>query len=173
MEGLPFDQLVEGLSGLKAPGRRFDLRGTWKGRHIVDDYAHHPSEVQATLEMARLMVRSGRSPLPTAPQRLLAVFQPHRYSRTRQFLDGFAKALQNCDLLLLAPVYPAGEQPLQGISSNALADRVRQLKPNLEIAVADNLDQLTELVIQHSRENDLVLAMGAGDVNGLWSRLTS
>ena len=123
--------------------------------------------------MARLMVRSGRSPLPTAPQRLLAVFQPHRYSRTRQFLDGFAKALQNCDLLLLAPVYPAGEQPLQGISSNVLADRVRKLKPNLEIAVADNLDQLTELVIQHSRENDLVLAMGAGDVNGLWSRLTS
>ena len=123
--------------------------------------------------MARLMVCSGRSPLPTAPQRLLAVFQPHRYSRTRQFLDGFAKALQNCDLLLLAPVYPAGEQPLQGISSNALADRVRQLKPNLEIAVADNLDQLTELVIRHSRENDLVLAMGAGDVNGLWSRLTS
>ena len=173
MEGLPFDQLVEGLAGLKAPSRRFDLRGTWKGRHIVDDYAHHPSEVQATLEMARLMVRSGRSPLPTAPQRLLAVFQPHRYSRTRQFLDGFAKALQNCDLLLLAPVYPAGEQPLQGISSNALADRVRKLKPDLEIAVADNLDQLTELVIQHSRENDLVLAMGAGDVNGLWSRLTS
>ena len=123
--------------------------------------------------MARLMVRSGRSPLPTAPQRLLAVFQPHRYSRTRQFLDGFAKALQNCDLLLLAPVYPAGEQPLQGISSNVLADRLRKLKPNLEIAVADNLDQLTELVIQHSRENDLVLAMGAGDVNGLWSRLTS
>ena len=123
--------------------------------------------------MARLMVRSGRSPLPTAPQRLLAVFQPHRYSRTRQFLDGFSKALQNCDLLLLAPVYPAGEQPLQGISSNVLADRVRKLKPNLEIAVADNLDQLTELVIQHSRENDLVLAMGAGDVNGLWSKLTS
>ena len=123
--------------------------------------------------MARLMVRSGRSPLPTAPQRLLAVFQPHRYSRTQQFLDGFAQALQNCDLLLLAPVYSAGEQPLQGICSNALADRVRSLKPDLEIAVADNLDQLTELVIQHSRENDLVLAMGAGDVNGLWSRLTS
>ena len=76
-------------------------------------------------------------------------------------------------LLLLAPVYSAGEQPLQGICSNALADRVRSLKPDLEIAVADNLDQLTDLVIQHSRENDLVLAMGAGDVNGLWSRLTS
>ena len=173
MEGLPFDQLVEGLVGLKAPRRRFDLRGTWKGRHIVDDYAHHPSEVKATLDMARLMVRSGRSPLPTAPERLLAVFQPHRYSRTQKFLDGFAQALENCDLLLLAPIYSAGEQPLQGICSNALADRVRSLKPDLEIAVADNLDQLTDLVIQHSRENDLVLAMGAGDVNGLWSRLTS
>ena len=130
-------------------------------------------EVKATLEMARLMVSSGRSPLPTAPQRLLAVFQPHRYSRTQQFLDDFAQALQNCDLLLLAPVYAAGEQPLQGICSNALAERVRNLKPDLQIAVAETLDELTDLVIQHSREQDLVLAMGAGDVNGLWSRLTS
>ena len=173
MEGLLFDQLVKGLAGLKAPGRRFDLRGTWKGRHIVDDYAHHPSEVKATLEMARLMVSSGRSPLPTAPQRVLAVFQPHRYSRTQQFLEGFAQALQNCDLLLLAPVYSAGEQPLQGICSDALAERIRSIKPDLQIAVANNLDELTDLVVQHSREQDLVLAMGAGDVNGLWSRLTS
>ena len=73
----------------------------------------------------------------------------------------------------MAPVYAAGEQPLQGISSNALAERVRNLNPDLQIAVAENLDELTELVIQHSREQDLVLAMGAGDVNGLWSRLTS
>ena len=70
-------------------------------------------------------------------------------------------------------VYPAGEQPLQGICSNALAERVRCLKPDLPIAVADNLDELTNLVMQHSNEKDLVLAMGAGDVNGLWSRLTS
>ena len=81
--------------------------------------------------------------------------------------------MQNCDLLLLAPVYPAGEQPLHGICSNALAERVRRLKPDLPIEVAENLEDLTELVIQHSREQDLVLAMGAGDVNGLWSRLSS
>jgi UDP-N-acetylmuramate--alanine ligase len=123
--------------------------------------------------MARLMVSSGRSPLPTAPQRVLAVFQPHRYSRTQQFLDAFAEALQNCDLLLLAPIYSAGEQPLNGICSKVLAERVLSLKPDLQIAVADNLDDLTDLVMQHSREEDLVLAMGAGDVNGLWSRLTS
>jgi UDP-N-acetylmuramate--alanine ligase len=104
---------------------------------------------------------------------VLAVFQPHRYSRTQQFLDAFAEALQNCDLLLLAPIYSAGEQPLNGICSKVLAERVLSLKPDLQIAVADNLDDLTDLVMQHSREEDLVLAMGAGDVNGLWSRLTS
>jgi len=119
------------------------------------------------------MVDSGRSPLPTAPRRLLAVFQPHRYSRTSEFLEDFARALLDCDRLLLAPVFAAGEFPIDNVSSHALADRVRSLKPDLVVAVADNLDQLTELVIQHSRENDLVLAMGAGDVNGLWSRLTS
>ena len=172
MEGLPFEQLVEGLSTLEAPGRRFDLRGTWEGRHIVDDYAHHPSEVKATLDMAQLMVKSGKSPLPSPPRRLLAVFQPHRYSRTRQFFTAFAQALQNCDALVLAPVYAAGEQPLQGICSNTLAEQVRSINPDLEVVVADDLNQLTELVKQHSRQDDLVLAMGAGDINGLWGRLS-
>ena len=173
MEGIPFQKLTSGLESLKPPGRRFDLRGTWNGRHVVDDYAHHPSEVKATLAMAQLMVQSGRSPLPSAPQRLVAVFQPHRYSRTQQFLEAFASALQDCDALLLAPVYAAGEQPLAGICSATLADRVRQLKPELDVAVADDLNHLTELVQTHSRPDDLVLAMGAGDVNGLWSRLDS
>ena len=173
MEGVPFERLVKGLTALKPPGRRFDLRGTWEGRHIVDDYAHHPSEVKATLAMAQLMVSSGRSPLPSPPQRLLAVFQPHRYSRTQEFLESFASALQNCDSLLLAPVYSAGEEPLTGVCSQTLADRIQELKPDLEIAVADNLDHLTQLVRTRSRREDLVLAMGAGDVNGLWPRLAA
>ena len=173
MEGIPFKRLVSGLTALKPPGRRFDWRGTWEGRHIVDDYAHHPSEVKATLAMAQLMVSSGRSPLPTPPQRLLAVFQPHRYSRTQEFLESFASALQNCDSLLLAPVYGAGEEPLNGACSQTLADRIHVLKPDLEVAVADNLDHLTDLVRTRSRREDLVLAMGAGDVNGLWPRLST
>jgi UDP-N-acetylmuramate--alanine ligase len=164
--------LVEGLAQLQAPGRRFDLRGTWEGRHIVDDYAHHPSEVRATLTMAQLMVSSGRSPLPSPPQRLVAVFQPHRFSRTQQFFEAFAEALQNCDALLLAPVYAAGEQTIPGVCSNALAQRIRSLRPDLEIEVAENLNQLTDLVKQRSRPDDLVLAMGAGTVNSLWGRLT-
>ena len=172
MEGIAFERLVDGLNALKPPGRRFDLRGSWEGRHIVDDYAHHPSEVKATLEMAQLMVSSGRSPLPSPPQRLLAVFQPHRYTRTLTFLDAFAEALLDCDALLLAPIYSAGEQPLTGVCSHTLAERIRALNPDLNISVADNLDHLTELVKSQSRRDDLVVAMGAGDVNGLWSRLT-
>ena len=119
------------------------------------------------------MVSSGRSPLPTPPQRLLAVFQPHRYSRTQEFLESFANALQNCDSLLLAPIYGAGEEPLNGVCSQTLADRIHALKPDLEVAVADNLDHLTDLVKTRSRREDLVLAMGAGDVNGLWPRLAA
>jgi len=171
MAGVPFEQLQQGLAQLQAPGRRFDFRGDWQGRQIVDDYAHHPSEVRATLTMARLMVNSGRSPLPRAPQRLMVVFQPHRFSRTQEFLHQFAAALTVADVVLLAPVYSAGEDAISGVSSHALAASLHGLAPERPVLVADSMDQLTALVQEHSRPDDLVLAMGAGDVNSLWSRL--
>lgn len=171
MEGLPFEQLQLGLSQLRPPGRRFDFRGSWQGRLVVDDYAHHPSEVRATLEMAQLMVSSGRSPLPRAPQRLLVVFQPHRYSRTQEFLDAFAQALSSADTVVLAPIYSAGESAIEGINSHTLGEKLQQLIPERSVLVADTMDQLTALVQEHSRPEDLVLAMGAGDVNSLWNRL--
>jgi UDP-N-acetylmuramate--alanine ligase len=171
LEGVPFADLQEAVSGLRPPGRRFDCRGIWEGRVIVDDYAHHPSEVAATLATARLMVESGRSPLPMAPRRLLAVFQPHRYSRTAQFLEEFAAALSGADAVLLAPLYAAGEAPIAGVSSVALAEAVRRHAPDLSVQAAESLDQLVEQLAQDSRRGDLVLAMGAGDVNSLWDRL--
>jgi len=172
LAGVEFIRLQRGLEQLQAPGRRFDFRGDWQGRQIVDDYAHHPSEVSATLTMARLMVSSGRSPLPRQPQRLTVVFQPHRYSRTQEFLHQFAAALTVADLVLLAPVYSAGEAPIAEVSSHALADSMRHLAPEQAVLVADSMDELTALVQEHSRPDDLVLAMGAGDVNSLWTRLT-
>ena len=171
MEGVPFERLQHGLSQLRPPGRRFDYRGTWQGRQIVDDYAHHPSEVRATLEMAELMVSSGRSPLPKAPQRLMVVFQPHRYSRTQEFLDDFAKALSTAQTVLVAPIYSAGEAPITGISSHTLGEALQRLAPDRNVMVADSMDQLAALVQEHSKPDDLVLAMGAGDVNSLWNRL--
>jgi len=171
LEGVPFERLRLAVGRLQSPGRRFDCRGIWQERIVVDDYAHHPSEVAATLAMARLMIRSGRSPLPQQPHRLLAVFQPHRYSRTAQFLEAFAAALCDADQVLLAPLYAAGEAPIAGVSSAAMADMVQHLSPKLPVQVADSLDRLADLVADSSRPGDLVLAMGAGDVNGLWERL--
>ena len=173
LEGVPFRDLRDAMGRLRPPGRRFDCRGVWRDRIVVDDYAHHPSEVAATLATARLMVESGRSPLPVPPRRLMAVFQPHRYSRTAQFLQGFAQALGQADVVLLAPLYSAGELPIDGISSAALAAAVRVLAPSLPVMVAENLDELAAQVARASRPGDLVLAMGAGDVNSLWDRLLS
>ena len=171
LHGISFSELRRAVEGLQAPGRRFDFRGDWHGRQVVDDYAHHPSEVDATLAMARLMVRSGRSPLPVPPQRLLAVFQPHRYSRTAEFLEPFARALSQADAVLLAPLYAAGEAPIPGISSEAMATALRRINPNLTVAVSTSLEELAQAVAIHSLPGDLVLAMGAGDVNGLWGQL--
>ena len=171
LQGVPFAGLSAALASLQAPGRRFDYRGTWQGRQVVDDYAHHPSEVAATLAMARLMVSSGRSPLPSPPKRLVAVFQPHRYTRTAQFMQGFAEALSQADVLVLAPLYTAGEAPITGISSEALAVEIQRIRPELAVGVARDLDDLADRVGRCTLSGDLVLAMGAGDVNGLWSRL--
>jgi UDP-N-acetylmuramate--alanine ligase len=171
LEGVPFAALREAVARLQPPGRRFDCRGTWRERVVVDDYAHHPSEVAATLTMARLMVESGRSPLPLAPQRLVAVFQPHRFSRTAQFLEGFASALSRADAVLLAPLYAAGEAPIPGICSSRLAEEIRRQAPGLAVEVAEDLDTLARRLTVISRPGDLLLAMGAGDINSLWDRL--
>ncbi|MEB3316997.1 MAG: UDP-N-acetylmuramate--L-alanine ligase [Cyanobacteriota bacterium] len=173
MEGIPFDDLRRAIGHLRAPGRRFDCRGLWHERIVVDDYAHHPSEVAATLAMARLMVESGSSPLPSQPRRLLAVFQPHRYSRTAQFLSEFAEALSLADRVIVAPLYSAGEAPIEGVSSEALAAAVLAISPSLPVQAAASLDQLADQVAAFSEPGDLVLAMGAGDVNSLWERLGS
>ncbi|MCP9775574.1 UDP-N-acetylmuramate--L-alanine ligase [Cyanobium sp. WAJ14-Wanaka] len=169
--GVSFAELRLAVAALKPPGRRFDFRGDWHGRLIVDDYAHHPSEVAATLAMAQLMLSSGRSTLPINPKRLVAVFQPHRYSRTAQFLEGFAQALSQADLVIIAPLYGAGEAPIPGISSAALGQSIKKLAPKSQVHVAGSIKELAQLVAEISLAGDLVLAMGAGDVNNLWDRL--
>jgi UDP-N-acetylmuramate--alanine ligase len=173
IQGVALGALQQAIALVRPPGRRFDCRGIWQGRIVVDDYAHHPSEVEATLTMARLMVESGRSPLPRRPERLLAVFQPHRYSRTAQFLDQFAAALRLADLVLVAPLYSAGETPIAGISSAALGEAVRRQAPQLPVHECASLEELAIRIAALSRPGDLVLAMGAGDVNGLWDRLST
>ena len=102
---------------------------------------------------------------------LVAVFQPHRYSRTAQFHEEFADALAVADLVLVAPLYAAGEAPIEGVSSETLAAAVQRRIPSATVLASANLNDLALRVADCTRAGDLVLAMGAGDVNSLWERL--
>ena len=121
--GLPAADLLTGLSSFRGAGRRFELKATVHGIRVVDDYGHHPTEIEVTLDAARRYVDSGR---------LIVIFQPHRYSRTEAFLDKFAVALDKADDVTLLEIYAASEQPIAGVSSSLIADRMQhgQFIPN-------------------------------------------
>ncbi len=171
IHGISFRELQNHIKRIKCPGRRFDYRGTWKGRHIVDDYAHHPTEIRETLSMARLMINSKKTDLPSCPDRLVVVFQPHRYTRTKKFMNAFSKSFSDADCVLLAPVYPAGEKYIEGANSVALSRQIKNINPDLEVLVAQNLNDLIKLTKEKTFKDDLILLMGAGDINCLWQKL--
>nr|APP88199.1 UDP-N-acetylmuramate--alanine ligase [Paulinella micropora]AQX44966.1 UDP-N-acetylmuramate--alanine ligase [Paulinella micropora] len=163
--GIRLEELTSYFQELRPPGRRFEYCGNWEGRIIVDDYAHHPSEIKATLDMARLIIGSNCSPFSDSPLRLIAIFQPHRYSRTAEFLESFATALSSADQILLAPVYSAGESPIPGVSSAILGGIIESIKPNLVTLVAKDYEQLIQHIKTFTQPGDLLLTMGAGDLN--------
>ena len=151
--GLKLDAMRAGLESFGGVERRFDLAGEVNGVTIVDDYAHHPTEIAATLEAAR-------AAYPT--KRIIAAFQPHLYSRTRDFYREFAAVLSKADLVYLCDLYPAREQPIPGVSSAliAIAMREKGCAPKWEGPRSD----LATALARDVRENDLVLTMGAGDI---------
>jgi len=150
MMGISFDHIKAGLESFQGVERRFQLKGSLKGIQFIDDYAHHPSELEATL-------RAARSGWPDS--RIIAVFQPHLYSRTRDFAREFAKALELADLALITDLYPARELPIAGVSSKMILDQGTdkiQLIPSIK-AVHDYLMPLLQT-------GDLLITMGAGDI---------
>ena len=146
-------KLPPGLASFHGVGRRFELVGEVAGISVIDDYAHHPTEVKATLEAAAL---SGR--------RVLCLFQPHRYSRTAAFFEQFAAAFNQADRLYLHAVYPAGEAALPGATATALAARINMLNPALSVLHNDDIQILEQEIARAARPGDLVITMGAGDV---------
>jgi len=150
---VPVDLIRKGLASFTGVERRFQLRGEKGGVMVVDDYGHHPSEIKATLAAAK----QGWN------RRLVVLFQPHRYTRTRDLLEDFALAFAQADLLFITDIYPAGEAPIPGVSAEKLAEAVRGSGHPAVQYVAQK-DRLIDTVRPALREGDLVVTLGAGDI---------
>lgn len=135
--------------------RRFTTRGEGRGVLVVDDYAHHPTEIAATLGGARISYTE---------RRLVAVFQPHRYSRTRDHLEGFAECLDDADVVVLTDIYAAGEAPIDGITIDRLAQLTRQRRPDRPVHLVPDLDALNQHLSEFTTAGDLVITLGAGSI---------
>ena len=148
--GLSFSDISKGIQAYSGVRRRFDIKGVHNEIFVVDDYAHHPTEVEATLQSAR----SGWD------RRIVAVFQPHLFTRTKQFFREFADALQNADVAIVTDIYPAREQKIAGVTSKLIYD---ELSSECSYLVPD-LDDLIEKLDEVTQSGDMVITMGAGNI---------
>lgn len=150
--GLPAGQLISGLATFRGTGRRFELKGQVHGIRVVDDYGHHPTEIDVTLTAAKRYATDGR---------VLVVFQPHRYSRTRAFTKEFAASLEKADRTWVLEVYGSSEKQIPGVSGHSITQLMKNgvYEPNFMAVVA--------AVVAEARPGDVVLTLGAGDVSSL------
>ncbi len=169
--GIDFKDINKGINNLQLPSRRFENKGSWKNRIIIEDYAHHPTEIDAAISIASTIIKKKHNLSKITPKRLVTIFQPHRYSRTQKFHKEFAKSLSKSDLVFITPIYSAGEVEIEGISNKTIGDEIKKLKPNLEIYTLDNNQNLINLIKEHTIEKDLILIMGAGDINKICTNL--
>ncbi len=147
------EKIAEGLSHFRGVDRRFQLRGSARGVTVVDDYGHHPTEIQATLAAAR----------ECGHKRVFVVFQPHRFSRTLDLLDQFSGAFKDADSVIVLPIYAASEEPIPGVTAERLAERIQ----GPAVHFAPEFGAAVRLVVAEAREGDLVLTLGAGNVSQL------
>ena len=151
---IPFDKIQSGLDQYTGVRRRFDIKYTTDNNIIiVDDYAHHPSEVSATLGAAK----SGWD------HRIIAIFQPHLFTRTRDFFKDFALAFQQSDILIVTDIYPAREEPLKGITAKIIADEAEKLGHG-HIEFIANQNNIPARLKDISQPNDMIITMGAGNI---------
>jgi UDP-N-acetylmuramate--alanine ligase len=159
--GAPFAAAEAALARFAGVSRRFEFRGEANGVTFVDDYAHLPTEVRAALATAR---SGGWS-------RIVAVFQPHRFSRTAALADQFGSAFADADILVVTDVYSAGERPVPGVSGRLVADAVSVQDPRLAVLYAPGWEELRQAVSSVLQPGDLCLTLGAGDLTVLPDQL--
>jgi UDP-N-acetylmuramate--alanine ligase len=146
--------ILEALEGYTGTGRRFELRKVVNDIMVVEDYAHHPTEIKATLEAAKR----------GWDRRVVAVFQPHRYTRLSKLLPVFATAFNQADVLVLTEIYPAGEDPIPGVTGRALYEEVRHFG-HKQVHFEPDLKRIGALLKTILVPGDIVLVLGAGNVN--------
>jgi UDP-N-acetylmuramate--alanine ligase len=148
---VPPDSIREGLSAFTGVGRRFEIKAAVNGITVIDDYGHHPAEIRATLEAAR------------GYKRLLVLFQPHRYTRTKYLWDDFCHAFDRADLLVLADIYAASETPIAGVTSEALAAAIRAAG-HTQVLFRSTLQEGIDALLGAALPGDAILTIGAGNV---------
>ena len=150
--GFTAPELLTGLAVFRGTGRRFELKGTVHGIRVIDDYGHHPTEIDVTLKAARRFAGDGR---------LIVIFQPHRYSRTKAFSSQFAKVLDLTDRAIVLEVYAASEKPIAGVTSRLITDAMSHGE------YIPNFIEVTDSVIESAEPQDVIITLGAGDVSSL------
>ena len=151
--GLSFNEIKMGISKYNGVRRRFEIKGVYNDIMIVDDYAHHPTEIKATLNAAV----TGWS------RRIIAVFQPHLFSRTKKFYKEFANVLQDADQVIITDIYPAREAPLTGVSSKIIYDELNQ-KSKDKCVLLNDLDEMLQTLEKIVKPGDMVITLGAGNI---------
>lgn len=151
--GLRKEDILKSLAAYVGVKRRFETKGRVGGVWVVDDYAHHPTEIGVTLKAAR----------QTRPGRLICCFQPHRYTRTKLLFDEFCTCFTECDILVLTDIYSAGEDPIAGVSSRALGEGI-EAATGQQVVYIPRLPKVEEYFEQIAQPGDLIMTMGAGDV---------
>jgi len=150
---VPLDTIRQAIASFTGVDRRFQTRGEARGVTVIDDYGHHPTEIRATLAAAKLC-NFGR---------ILAVFQPHRYTRTQHLMDEFAKSFHEADLVFILDIYAASEHPIPGVTAEALAQRMRDFG-HRSVEYTKNIEETAAAVVRKTCERDVVLTLGAGNV---------
>jgi len=159
--GLPFERIVSGLAEFRGAERRFEVKGEPNGILVVDDYGHHPTEIAAVVAAAKTLKR-----------RIVIAFQPHRYTRTAALKHAFGPSLAGADHIVLTDIYSAGEDPMPGVTIEAMAEDVRR-STDVPVDVVKKVDDVAAALARVARRGDVVLTLGAGSIGSVAAKLVT
>ena len=169
MIGVSFKEIKKNIKSLELPKKRFEFRGVLNQRIIYDDYAHHPNEIKATIKLAKLFIDQNNNDKQDG--RLVAIFQPHRFTRVKEFIHEFAGSLAKADVIYLTDIFGAGEKNNDNIDSKLIADLIYKKNKNVQY-FKDNYE-IKNKFYKLTKKNDFIVNMGAGDCHNLWSILNN